>query len=119
MSKKKDCIGKVLSQREGLIGNDILNMVGFIPVNSEDQLYNGSHFITLDTEAAPENDQGYMSSVAWSPMLKSYIGLGFLKDGQNRLGEIIEAKNYIRNTHIKVKVVSPHFFDPKGERLRA
>jgi len=119
VSKKKDCIGKVLSQREGLIGNDILNMVGFIPVNSEDQLYNGSHFITLDTEAAPENDQGYMSSVAWSPMLKSYIGLGFLKDGQNRLGEIIEAKNYIRNTHIKVKVVSPHFFDPKGERLRA
>jgi len=118
VSKKKDCIGKVLSQREGLTGEDILNMVGFIPVNGKDKLTNGAHFISKGETPSTETDNGYMSSVAWSPMLECYIGLGFLKNGKARMGEIIEAKDFVRNNHVDVKVVSPHFFDPDGERLR-
>ncbi len=118
VSKKKDCIGKVLSTREALTGENTLRMVGVIPVNQGDALTNGAHFISQgDAETAP-NDQGYMSSVAWSPTLKSYIGLGFLKNGKAREGEVIKAVDFVRSNHVDVKVVSAHFVDPKGERLR-
>ena len=116
VSKKKDCIGKVLSQRQGL-ANDI-RIVGVMPVNPKDRLTNGAHFMKVGDNETPENGQGHMSSVAWSPSLQSYIGLGFLKDGANRKGEVIKAVDYMRNNHVEVKVVSPHFIDPDGERLR-
>jgi len=116
VSKKKDCIGKVLSQREGLTNG--LRMVGLMPVNPKDKLTNGAHFMNLGDAQTPENDQGHMSSIAWSPSLQSYIGLGFLKDGANRKGDVIKAVDYMRGHHVKVKVVSAHFIDPDGERLR-
>ena len=116
VSKKKDCIGKVLSQRSGL--DNGVQMMGFMPVNPQDKLTNGAHFMNIGAEYNPENDQGHMSSVAWSPSLKSYIGLGFLKDGKTRMGETLKAVDFMRDNHVEVKVVSPHFLDPEGERLR-
>ena len=116
VSKKKDCIGKVLSKREGL-DNDV-RLVGLMPVNPKDKLTNGAHFMKIGDKETPENDQGHMSSVAWSPSLNSYIGLGFLKNGANREGETLKSINYMRDNHVEVKVVSPHFIDPDGERLR-
>ncbi len=116
ISKKKDCIGKVLSQREGLTNG--LRMVGLMPVNPKDKLTNGAHFMNLGDAQTPENDQGHMSSIAWSPSLQSYVGLGFLKDGANRKGDVIKAVDYMRGHHVEVKVVSAHFIDPDGERLR-
>jgi len=74
--------------------------------------------MTQGEAETPENDQGHISSVAWSPSLKSYIGLGFLKAGASRTDEVIKAVDYMRGHHVEVKVVSPHFIDPKGERLR-
>jgi len=118
VSKKKDCIGKVLSQREGLAGENVLNLVGFMPLDESDKLTNGAHFINTGDTPSPENDQGYMTSVAWSPMLKTYIGLGFLKGGKARMGETLQAKDFVRKNHVDVKVVSPHFFDSEGARLR-
>ena len=118
VSKKKDCIGKVLSKREGMIGQDKLSMVGFMPVNETDKITNGAHFFTKGETHNAQNDQGYMSSVAWSPSLNSYIGLGFLKNGTNRKGEVIEAVDYMRDNHVNLQVVNPHFIDPEGARLR-
>ncbi len=42
MAKKKDYIGKTLSSREKLSGNE--TMVGFLSVNPSDKLTSGSHF---------------------------------------------------------------------------
>ena len=119
VSKKKDCIGKVLSQREGLIADDSLRLVGFVAVNPKDKITNGAHFIKQDDPKTAEYDQGHMSSVAWSPELGHYVGLGFLKAGGERKDEELWAVDFVRDNHIKVRVVSPHFVDPKGERLRA
>ena len=116
VSKKKDCIGKVLSKRAGL--DNEVRLVGLMPVNPKDKLTNGAHFMKIGDKETPENDQGHMSSVAWSPSLNSYIGLGFLKNGANREGETLKSINYMRDNHVEVKVVSPHFIDPDGERLR-
>ncbi len=119
VSKKKDCIGKVLSGREGLVAEDSLRLVGFVAVDPNDQITNGAHFINLGDPKDAEHDQGHMSSVAYSPELKRYVGLGFIKNGANRKGEEVLAVDFVRDNHIKVKIVSPHFVDPDGERLRA
>lgn len=118
VSKKKDGIGRVLSEREGMNRPDALHVMGFRPVNPEESLAAGSHFIRQGEPATAANDQGYMTSVCYSPHLKSSIALGFLKDGANRKGEVLRAVNPVQDTEVLVEVVSPHFLDPEGERLR-
>lgn len=119
VSKKKDGIGSTLSEREGMNRADALQVMGFRPVNPEESLAAGSHFIRQGEPATKANDQGYMTSVAYSPHLKSQIALGFLKDGANRKGEVLRAVNPVQDAEVLVEVVSPHFIDPEGERLRA
>lgn len=118
VSKKKDAIGSTLSEREGLNQPGALNVMGFKPVNPSEPLTAGSHFINRDAVANAANDQGYMTSVCYSPHAGSSIALGFLKNGAARKGEILRAVNPLKNTEVLVEVVSAHFVDPEGERLR-
>jgi sarcosine oxidase subunit alpha len=119
VSKKKDSIGSTLSEREGLNLPDALNQVGLKPVDPTQPVIAGSHLINKSDEANAKNDQGYVTSAAYSPILESSIGLAFLKDGANRKGEIIRAVNPLKKQEVLVEVVSAHFIDPEGERLRA
>ena len=64
------------------------------------------------------NDQGWMSSVAYSPVLGHSIGLGFIKAGHERMGEVVRAVNPAQKKEVQVKIVSPHFYDPDGGRQR-
>ncbi|MCB1754427.1 MAG: sarcosine oxidase subunit alpha family protein [Gammaproteobacteria bacterium] len=118
VSKKKDCIGNTLSERAELNREDGLKLMGFKPVNPQDALGAGAHFIAKDKQAVLANDEGWMTSVAWSPSLESWIGLGFIKRGDQRLGEVVRATDLLRNNSVDVTIVSPHFIDPEGERLR-
>ena len=119
VSQKKECIGNVLSQRPEMIRDDAVKLVGLRPVNSADKLIAGSHFINRGDDATMDNDQGWMTSVAYSPSLGHSIGLGFVKSGDTRQGEIIRAVNPLKTGEIEVEIVSAHFIDPEGERLRA
>jgi sarcosine oxidase subunit alpha len=118
VSKKKDCIGNVLSERSGMNTDDALRLVGFKPVDTSQKLTAGSHFVNGAMEAITENDQGWMTSVAYSPSLGHSIGLGFLQRGHERLGEIVSAVNPLQDQRMDVEVVSAHFVDPDGARLR-
>ncbi|WP_372609715.1 sarcosine oxidase subunit alpha family protein [Halomonas sp.] len=119
VSDKKDCIGNTLSQRPELNREDAEKLVGFRPVDRSVKLIAGSHFITKGDEATMANDQGWMTSVAYSPSLEHSIGLGFIKSGDARMGEIVRAVSPVHDTKMEVEIVSAHFIDPKGERLRA
>ncbi|MEZ5868642.1 MAG: sarcosine oxidase subunit alpha family protein [Defluviimonas denitrificans] len=119
VSKKKDSIGSTLSEREGMNREDALALVGFRPVNPSESFAAGCHFIAKGAEANAKNDQGYMTSVCFSPNLGHTIGLGFLKNGAARKGEVLRAVNPVQNAETLVEVVSAHFIDPEGERLRA
>jgi sarcosine oxidase subunit alpha len=68
--------------------------------------------------AVASNDQGYVTSVAYSPGLSHWIGLALLADGPSRLGEIIRVYDPVRNGDLLAEVVSPVFYDPEGEKLR-
>ena len=48
------------------------------------------------------------------------IGLGFIKRGSERMGDVVRAVDFMRGGgDIEVEIVSPHMIDPEGERLRA
>jgi methylglutamate dehydrogenase subunit C len=118
MSTKKDFIGRVLAGRSGLTDPARPALVGVRPVDRAARLRAGAHFLPLGARAVTENDQGYLTSVAFSPMLGQWIGLGFLTRGPQRWGERIRAYDPVRNGDVEVEVVSPVFFDPEGARLR-
>ncbi|MFD2739432.1 sarcosine oxidase subunit alpha family protein [Sulfitobacter aestuarii] len=119
VSKKKDSIGSTLSEREGLNQPDALMLVGFKPLNSEEKVTAGGHLMTKGTPVDAAHDQGYVTSACYSPILNSSIGIGFLKDGGNRLGEVLTLVTPLTGADVDVEVVSAHFVDPEGERLRA
>jgi len=118
VSKKKDCIGNTLSEREGLNTEDDLALVGFKPTNPSVSLSAGAHFVSKGNEVTTNNDEGWMTSVAFSPTLGHAIGLGFIQRGQDRLGDVVIAADPLRGETTEVEIVSPHFIDPEGERLR-
>ena len=118
LSKKKDCIGSILSERPDLNREDGLALVGFFPVNRDDELMAGAHFVKRGHAATTENDEGWMTSVAYSPSHGHTIGLGFIKQGAERQGEVLTAVDMVRGKNVNVEIVSPHFIDPEGERLR-
>ncbi|MDF1669341.1 MAG: sarcosine oxidase subunit alpha family protein [Roseovarius sp.] len=119
VSQKKECIGNVLSQRPEMQREDAIKLVGFKPVDPSETLIAGSHFINKGAEANTANDQGWMTSVAYSPTLGHSIGLGFIKSGDTRKGEIVRAVSPLHGVEMEVEIVSAHFIDPEGERLRA
>jgi sarcosine oxidase subunit alpha len=118
MSTQKDFIGRVLAARSGLTEPGRAVLVGVEPVDAKARLHAGAHFLTLQDGATLENDQGFMTSVAFSPTLGHWIGLGFLRDGHARLGERIRAYDPIRNGDVEVQVAYPVFYDRAGARLK-
>jgi len=118
VSSKKDCIGNVLSRRAGLSDPHRPALVGFLAVDPDQRLRAGAHFVREGRDVVTANDEGWMSSVAFSPTLDRYIGLGFLQDGAERLGQTVRACDPLRGEEVPLTIVSPHFVDPDGSRLR-
>ncbi|MEZ5478038.1 MAG: sarcosine oxidase subunit alpha family protein [Thiolinea sp.] len=118
VSGKKEGIGQVLAQREALNREDGLRLMGFRPLDRSQMLRAGAHFVTQGAAVTTANDQGWMTSVTWSPVLGHAIGLGFIQRGQERVGETVRAVDPLHHSEIEVEIVSPHFVDPQGERLR-
>ena len=77
----------------------------------------GSHILSKDAAATLENDQGYLTSVAYSPHLKSQIGLALVIRGPERHGEEVQIWNGLRNEYTRAELCDPVFFDSANERL--
>jgi sarcosine oxidase subunit alpha len=118
VSKKKDSIGMVLSQREGLTDENGYRLVGVRPVDPQGKLTAGSHFLEIGAAPVAANDGGWLTSKVYSPHLGCDIALGYLKGGDRKIGTRMRAVNLVAKTETEVEIVSPHFFDPEGERLR-
>lgn len=118
VSKKKDSIGSKASEREGMNQGDDMRLVGFHPVDKSLHLNAGAHFLTKGDPEDMAHDQGWMTSVAYSPELGHSVGLGFLKRGKDRMGEVVRAFDPVRGKDTDVMVTSAHHIDPEGERQR-
>jgi sarcosine oxidase subunit alpha len=118
VSAKKDFIGRFMAAREALTDPARPTLVGLRPVDPADRLRAGAHLIPRDAEPIAANDQGHVTSIAFSPSLGHWLGLGLLARGPSRHGEIVRAYDPVRGGDVLVEVVPPCFIDPDGERLR-
>jgi sarcosine oxidase subunit alpha len=121
LSARKDYIGRVLAGRPGLVAPERPALIGVKPSRSDARLTAGAHFLRIGAQPSLANDEGFVSSVAFSPTLGHWIGLGFLSGGQTRIGERIRAHDPLSGgeVDVEVEVTSPVFYDPEGERLRS
>ncbi|WP_418595549.1 sarcosine oxidase subunit alpha family protein [Ponticoccus sp. (in: a-proteobacteria)] len=117
VSAKKDSIGAVMSRREGL-ANEPRRLVGFRPRSPDIQIPAGAHLFTRGDRQDLQTDQGWVTSACYSPNLGSHIALGYLENGDSRLGEVITVANPLEGQDCDVEVVSAQFVDPEGVRLR-
>lgn len=118
VSAKKDCIGKAAASRPGLSGAAREQLVGLRPVGAVKQITSGAHLFNEGDDAVRVNDQGYVTSVGFSPTLGGYLGLGFVKNGRARHGERLRLVDHVRNVEAICEVCDPVFFDAEGGRVR-
>lgn len=118
LSSKKDYVGAVLARREALSCPTRPCLVGLKPVNPGDRISAGAHIVNAGAQPVLANDQGYVSSVAFSPSLKQWIGLGFLKNGQDRIGSSVRIHDPLRGYDVTAVVCSPTFVNPDGSWMR-
>jgi sarcosine oxidase subunit alpha len=119
MSTRKDYIGRMMAQREGLMRPDREVVVGVRPVNRTDLLKAGVHILTKGDAPSMENDQGYVTSVAYSPMLDMWIGLALCKSGRERHGEVVQLFDGLRGLHIEAELCDPVHYDKENRKLYA
>ncbi|MGN6776924.1 sarcosine oxidase subunit alpha family protein [Rhizobium sp.] len=116
---KPDFIGKAMLAREGLQAADRPRLVGVKPIDPATSFRTGAHILAEDAAATLENDQGYVTSSAFSPSLGHTIGLALIKNGPARVGEKVVVWNGLRNEYTDAVICSPVFIDPQNEKLHA
>ncbi|RWL42943.1 MAG: sarcosine oxidase subunit alpha [Mesorhizobium sp.] len=118
MSTKKDFIGRVMAGREALTAPNRQVVVGIKPTDKARRLRSGAHIIPKGETPGPNNDQGYVTSVCFSPVLDQWIGLGLVERGRERIGEIVRAHDPLRSEDYDVELCNSVFYDPDGGRQR-
>ena len=67
----------------------------------------------------PTQSLGHISASCWSVEYNNPFSLAILKDGKKRIGDKLFALSPLKNKNIEVEIVSSHYVDPKGERVRS
>ncbi len=117
LSKKKDFIGRALAQRPALLDPNRETLVGLRPRTPGAALTAGAHLIPVGVPLTAANDQGHITSAAYSATLGHHIALALVSGGATRIGQTLRAVNPLQNTETDVEIVSPAFHDPEGKAL--
>jgi sarcosine oxidase subunit alpha len=117
LSRRKDFVGRAMAARPALTEVARPTLVGLRPVDRTARVQAGAHLLPRDAAPVAANDQGHVTSAAFSPALGHWIALGLLDGGRGRTGEIVRAYDPVRRGDTLVEVVAPAFVDPVGERL--
>jgi len=118
ISAKKDCIGKAMAARPGMVEAERPQLVGIKPVGVVKQLKAGALMVELDGQPIREDIRGYVTSACFSPTLGHPIALAFVANGPNRVGEQIRAADLVRGVDTLCEIVALPFVDAEGGRLR-
>ena len=113
--KKADFLGKRGQERSFLASADRWKLVGFDTLDGS-VVPDGAYIIADGTNANGQRHvQGRVTSTYHSPTLGRGIAMGLLKNGPQRMGEVIEF-NKIDGGTVKARVVNPVFYDKDGEK---
>jgi methylglutamate dehydrogenase subunit C len=118
VAAKKDCIGKAMAARPGMVGPDRQQLVG-LKLALGTPACSGAHLFTQGDKIGREESQGYITSFGHSDLMQACLALAFLKNGRARHGEIIRVVDHMRGLDLLAEVADPVFHDKEGTTLRA
>tara|TARA_B100001173_G_scaffold293097_1_gene285867 strand:- start:238 stop:1062 length:825 start_codon:yes stop_codon:yes gene_type:complete len=119
LSKKKDFIGKRSLNRIAFTNPNREKIVGVVPLDKKTMIPEGSHLVSNNNGPLPNPKLGHISASCWSVEYNNPFSLAILKDGKKKIGEKLYAQAPLKNKSIPVKIISSHYVDPKGERVRS
>ena len=119
VSKKKDFIGKRSLGKIAFVAPDRQKVVGVVPLDKKTSIPEGSYIVKDDKAKLPIPKLGHVSASCWSVEYDNPFSLAIIKDGKNMIGQKLYALSPLKNKTIPVEIVSSHYVDPKGERVRS
>ncbi len=119
VSKKKDFIGKRSLSKKAYIESDRQKVVGVVPLDKKTSIPEGSYIVKDAKAKLPNPKLGHVSASCWSVEYDNPFSLAIIKDGKNMIGQKLFAMSPLKNKIIPVEIVSSHYVDPKGERVRS
>ena len=121
-SKTKDFIGKRSLARPDMALPDRKQLVGLETEDPSEVLPEGAQLTEsvpeTPTPASPVPIAGHVTSSYMSPNLGRSLALALVKGGREKLGQRLYAPLADGRT-LACKIVSPVFYDPEGEKMRA
>ncbi len=118
VSKTKDFIGKRSYFRKGLEGQERKQLVAVLPIDTNYRLPEGAQLVIKGTPITPEKGpvpmEGHVTSSYNSAAINRTFGLALVKNGRERIGEILQAP--LDGKLIDVLVAEPVVYDPEGKR---
>jgi len=119
VSKKKDFIGKRSLIKAAYVAPDRQKVVGVVPLDKKTTIPEGSYIVKDAKAKLPNPKLGHVSASCWSVEYDNPFSLAIIKDGKNMIGQKLFALSPLKNKIIPVEIVSSHYVDPKGERVRS
>ena len=119
MSQKKDFIGKRSLSRQAFNEEGREKIVGVVPLDKKTSIPEGSYLVKDAKAKLPNPKLGHVSASCWSVEYDNPFSLAIIKNGKNRMGEKLFAVSPLKNTSIPVEIVSHHYVDPNGKRVRS
>jgi sarcosine oxidase subunit alpha len=113
--KKEDFLGKRAQARSHMTDPSRWQLVGLETVDGS-VLPDGAYAIDDGRNAnGQRNVQGRVTSTYFSPTLGRGIAMGLVRNGPDRMGELIDFPG-LDGVSCHARIVSPVFYDPEGER---
>ena len=113
--KSEDFIGRRSLERADATRPDRFQFVGLEAEDRATVLPIGAHVVADPKGRA--GSQGYVTSTCMSEALGRGVALGLVEAGRRRLGESVQL--YSNGRLYPARIVSPHWYDPEGDRLNA
>ena len=119
LSQKKDFVGKRSLNRKAFIEEGREKIIGIVPIDKKTSIPEGSYIVENAKISLPVPKLGHVSASCWSVEFDNPFSLAIIKDGEKRIGERLYAISPLKNISIPVEVVSQHYVDPEGNRVRS
>jgi len=116
-STKKAFIGKALMNRPELTRADRPRLAHFVPVEEGARFSIGA--VVCEEGRVSGHGIGWITGVTVAPALGGiWLGIGFVAGGPDAWeGREVVIADPVRGRETRARVMSPHQYDPKGERM--
>ena len=117
-SSKKAFIGQHAIGKPAFLETDRKQLTGLKSVDGKTKIPRGAQIVADPAGRIPMEQLGEVTANCYSPSMKEFIGLAIVKNGRERKGEKLWAYSPLTNEKCQVELVSPHMYDPEGEKVR-